>query len=83
MTKITQLVGSIFDDKNFYRKIAMIASPIIIQNLISSLLNMMDTVMIGKLGELEIAAVGIANQYLFFFNMILIGLCGGCSVFIS
>ena len=83
MTKITQLVGSIFDDKKFYRKMAMIASPIIIQNLISSLLNMMDTVMVGKLGELEIAAVGIANQYFFFFNMILIGLCGGCSVFIS
>lgn len=83
MTKITQLAGNIFDDKKFYRKMAMIATPIIIQNLISSLLNMMDTVMVGKLGEIEIAAVGIANQYFFFFNMILIGLCGGCSVFIS
>ena len=57
--------------------------PIMIQNLVTSLLNMMDTVMVGKLGEVEIAAVGIANQYFFIFNMVLIGICGGCSVFIA
>ncbi|NLJ58235.1 MAG: MATE family efflux transporter, partial [Tissierellia bacterium] len=54
-----------------------------IQNLVTSSLNMADTVMVGKLGEVEIAAVGIANQYFFIFTMILTGLCGGCSVFIS
>ena len=35
------------------------------------------------MGETEIAAVGLANQYFFFFNMFLIGLCASCSVFIS
>lgn len=39
--------------------------------------------MIGKLGEAEIAAVGIANQYFFFFNMVLVGLCAGCGIFIA
>jgi putative MATE family efflux protein len=57
--------------------------PVIIQNFISSFINMIDTVMVGKLGETEIAAVGIANQYFFFFNMFLIGICAGCSVFIA
>lgn len=70
-------------DRDFLSIMLKLALPIIIQNLITSSLNMVDTVMVGKLGEVEIAAVGIANQYFFFFNMILIGLCGGCSVFIS
>ena len=39
--------------------------------------------MVGRLGEVEIAAVGTANQYFFFFMMFLVGLCGGVSVFIA
>ncbi|MDR7855256.1 MATE family efflux transporter [Tissierella sp.] len=70
-------------DKVFLRNMLKIALPVMIQNLITSSLNMVDTIMVGKLGEVEIAAVGIANQYFFFFTMILIGLCGGCSVYIS
>ena len=70
-------------DRKFLRNMLKIALPIMIQNLVTSSLNMADTIMVGKLGEVEIAAVGIANQYFFFFTMILVGLCGGCSVFIS
>lgn len=61
----------------------ILAIPIVIQNFISSFLNMIDTIMVGKLGETAIAAVGIANQYFFFFNMILIGLSAGCGIFIA
>ena len=49
-------------DKTFYKKIFVIALPIIIQNFITSSLNIVDTIMIGKLGEVEIASVGIGNQ---------------------
>jgi putative MATE family efflux protein len=81
MHRILKLYSSI--DREFLRNMLKIALPIMIQNLITSTLNMADTIMVGKLGEVEIAAVGIANQYFFFFSMILYGLCGGCSVFIS
>lgn len=70
-------------DREFFINMLKLAFPIMLQNLIGSSLNMVDTIMIGKLGEVEIAAVGIANQYFFFFNMILIGLSAGCSVFIA
>ncbi len=70
-------------DREFLSKLLTIALPIMIQNLVASSLNMADTVMIGKLGEVEIAAVGIANQYFFFFSMIIFGISSGCSVFIS
>ncbi len=81
MTNLKLFSG--LNDKIFIKTMLMIALPVMLQSFTTSLLNLIDTVMVGKLGEIEIAAVGIANQYFFFFNMLLIGICGGCSVFIA
>ncbi|MDY3206081.1 MAG: MATE family efflux transporter [Clostridium baratii] len=70
-------------DKSFYKKVGIIALPIVIQNFITSSLNIVDTMMIGKLGENEIAAVGIANQYFFLLNILIMGLFSGIGIFIS
>lgn len=83
MNSIVQGFNGLFADKEYFKTMLIIAIPVMLQNFITSFLNMVDTVMVGKLGEAEIAAVGIANQYFFFYNMFLIGLCAGCSVFIS
>lgn len=83
MDKIKSLYFKLFIDRDFYRQMLKLALPIMLQNFISTFLNMIDTVMVGKLGETEIAAVGIANQYFLFFNMFLFGFSAGCSVFIS
>lgn len=69
--------------KAFYKKLFIIALPIILQNLIASSLNLLDTFMIGKLGEVELASVGIANQFYFLFNLLIFGLSAGCAVFIA
>jgi len=73
----------IFSDKKFYISLWIIAMPIVLQNFISSSLNMVDTMMIGQVGEDQIAAVGIANQYFLLFNLVIIGIHSGCGVFIS
>lgn len=83
MEKILQVFTGAFCDKDFYSKMLKLSLPVMAQNLIVSLLNMVDTIMVGNLGETEIAAVGTANQYFFFFHMFLIGLSAGCSVFIA
>jgi len=70
-------------NKRFYKKVTMVALPIIIQNFIGSLVNVVDTVMVGKLGENAIAAVGIGNQYFFLFNILMLGTFSGISVFTS
>jgi len=49
-------------DFAFYKNLFRIAAPIALQNLIMSSLNFVDTVMIGQLGETNIAAVALANQ---------------------
>jgi len=73
----------LFSGKDFYSQLLVIAIPIIIQNFISSSLNMVDTVMIGRLGETEIAAVGLANQFFLLYNLLIMGIHSGCSVFIA
>lgn len=77
------MIKWLFSDKDFYKKLIYIGLPISLQNLISSSLNMVDTVMIGQLGETSIAAVGIANQLFFFFALLLFGLNSGSAIFIS
>ena len=67
----------------FYRTLFSIAVPIILQNLLQTFINMMDTVMVGQLGSVEIAAVGLGNQVFFMLNMILFGVCSGGAIFVS
>lgn len=74
---------NIINDKVFYKKLLSIALPITFQNLISSSLNMVDTLMIGRLGETEIASVAIPNQYFFLFVLILFGVNSGGGIFIA
>lgn len=71
------------ENKKFFKTLIMLCVPIIIQNLISSLINMIDTVMVGGLGEISVASIGIANQYFFLYNMALSGIIGGSGIFIA
>lgn len=75
--KITKL----FNDKIFYKSLFTIAIPIMLQNLVNSFVNMVDTVMIGQLGTVEIAGVGLANNFFFLLNMLLFGAASGAGVF--
>jgi len=70
-------------DRHFYNKMLSISIPIMLQNLISSVLNMVDTVMVGALGEAQIAAVGLANQVFFVFFLLIYGINSGCGIFIA
>lgn len=72
---------NLFDDTIFYKNLIIIAVPIMVQNLINAFVNMLDTVMIGQLGTVEIAAVGLGNQVFFLYNMILFGISSGGAVF--
>ena len=71
------------DNKKFYKTLITLCIPIIIQNLLSNLINMVDTIMVGGLGEISVASIGIANEYFFLYNMALSGIIGGASLFIA
>jgi len=70
-------------DKVFFKTLVFLAVPIILQEILNSSVNMMDTFMIGQLGDIEVAAVGLANQIFFLFSLMLFGINSGASVFMG
>ena len=70
-------------DKEFIRKFIRLTLPFSIQFLISSTVNLIDVMMIGKLGDAQIAAAGAANQIFFLLTIIQFGISSGASVFIA
>ena len=72
-----------FKDRELKNALFKIAVPVALQNLLTSLLNMIDTMMIGSLGDKAVAAVGLANQWFFIFNLITFGIVSGSTIYIS
>ena len=70
-------------DKAFTRKFLLVALPIVVQNLVSSSLHIIDGVMIGQLGDAPYAAVTQANRYTFVFQLFIFGAASGCGIFFS
>ena len=68
---------------SFYKNLWIIALPIALQQLVTSSLNMVDTLMVGKVGVDAVAAVGVANQYYFLLNMVMFGIYSGGMVYFA
>ncbi len=67
-------------DKSFYKKVVTIALPISLQSLITIGVNMMDNIMLGKLGEVAMSAASQANQVFSLFQIFCMGMGMGASV---
>lgn len=70
-------------NKEFYIKACKIALPIAAQNLITFGVNMMDTVMLGTLGETAISASALANQFITIYHIACMGIGMGASVMVA
>lgn len=70
-------------DKSFYKLLWSIAFPIAMQNLITFGVSMMDSVMLGALGDVQLSAATIANQLFFIFMGIMFGVSGGANVMVA
>lgn len=77
--KIQKYLG----DSYFWRDIVRIALPIALQNLLSSSFSLVDTLMVGQLGDTPLAAVGMAGQFGWFLSMVLFGLMSALTMFVS
>ncbi len=71
------------NNKEIYGSLVRVAIPIALQSLIGSSLNLVDNLMVGSLGESQLAAVGVSVQIYFIFWMVVYGFCGGCSTFMT
>ena len=74
---IKKLIGN----KAFYKAILALTIPIIVQNGITNFVNLLDNIMVGRLGTEQLSGVGIANQLIFVFTLCLFGGLSGAGIF--
>ncbi|MBO6048399.1 MAG: MATE family efflux transporter [Spirochaetales bacterium] len=72
-----------FDWASFIKNVALIAVPVALQNLLTSTGTMVDTMMISRLGETAVGAVGLCAQYANLMVAGFWGFVGGGLLFIS
>ncbi len=67
-------------DSSFYRKLFRISFPIIMQNVITIGVNMMDTIMLGSFGEVQLSGSSLANDFINIFQILCMGMGCGAAV---
>lgn len=75
------MLNRFFGTKDFYAKVMRLTLPIMIQNGITNLVNMLDNIMVGQVGTLQMNGVSVTNQLLFVFNLCVFGAVSGVGIF--
>lgn len=70
-------------ERGFYKRLFLLALPLVLQNLITTSLGFVDTFMVGLLGNSELSAVTAANSPIFLLQVIIFGLMSGLTILVS
>lgn len=71
---------TIVKEKAFYTSVLAIMVPVALQQAINMGVNMLDTMMLGSFGEIQLSASSLANQFYNLFTILCMGIIGGSSV---
>jgi len=74
---------SLFGPSGFYRGALAIALPIMLQQLIQSLVSLIDNFMVSGLGDICMSGVNVAGQVLFVFMVFLNAICMSGGIFMT
>ncbi len=77
------MLKKIFGDRAFLGRVFSLMIPIMLQNGITNLVNMLDNIMIGRVGTAEMTGVAVANQLIFVFNLCIFGAASGAGIFVA
>lgn len=72
-----RLIGT----RQFYKRLLLLAVPIMIQNAITNFVGFLDNIMVGQLGTEPMSGVAIVNQLIFVFNLLVFGGLSGAGIF--
>jgi len=70
-------------DKQFYKLVAAMALPLILQNFITNFVSFLDNLMVGKLGTEQMSGVSIVGGMIFIFYLAVFGGFSGAGIFAS
>ena len=68
-------------DRAFYSRMFAVMLPVLLQNVITNFVNLLDNVMVGRVGTEPMSGVAIVNQLLFVFNLCVFGGLAGAGIF--
>ena len=63
------MFGKYIGDRSFYNRLLKIMIPLLIQNVITNFVSLLDNIMVGQVGTEPMSGVAIVNQLLFIFNL--------------
>lgn len=72
---------SLTSRSSIYKRTLTIAIPVMVQNLITNFVAMIDNIMVGQVGTEQMSGVAIVNQLLFVFNVTIFGAVSGAGIF--
>ena len=75
------LMSRFIGDRKFYKSVFAIALPIMLQNGVSSFVNMLDNLMVGRIGTEQLSGVSIVNDLMFVYQLCLFGAISGAGIF--
>ena len=61
------MLKKLIGDREFYRKLFAVMIPVLIQNVITNFVSLLDNIMVGRIGTEPMSGVAIVNQILFIF----------------
>ncbi len=79
-TLIQKFSNLFVKDRGFYKTILLLALPIVLQNMITMGVNIMDTVMLGSYGEIQLSGSSLGNDFINIFHILCMGMGAGASV---
>ena len=65
----------------YFRRMLIVAVPIMIQSGVTNFVSMLDNIMVGQVGTLEMSGVSIVNQLMIVFNLCIFGAMSGAGIF--
>ena len=68
-------------NKEFYRMALTVALPMMIQNAVTNFVSLLDNIMVGRVGTLQMTGVSVVNQLLFVYNLCVFGAVAGAGIF--
>lgn len=70
-------------NKRFYWLLISLALPVVFQNMITIGVNIVDTMMLGSYGEIQLSASSLANDFINLFQFLCMGVGSGAAVLTS
>ncbi len=65
----------------YFRRMLVVAVPIMIQSGVTNFVSMLDNIMVGQVGTLQMSGVSIVNQLMIVFNLCIFGAMSGAGIF--